>query len=66
VVTGKLDVCEAARRIPDEAVADISQVEKADGFSDGYDALDSNGLTERKELDEIVSNLLEDGTGASQ
>jgi len=66
LVTGKMDVCEAARRIPDKAAADDSQVEKVDGFSEGYDALDSSGLTEREELDEIVSNLLKDGTGASQ
>ncbi|MFH1028179.1 MAG: hypothetical protein V1791_09260, partial [Pseudomonadota bacterium] len=65
VVTGKLDVREAARRIPDETEADDFPVEKVE-LSSGYDDFDSPGLTEREELDEIDSNLLGYGTGANQ
>ena len=65
VVTGKLDVREAVRLIPDETEADDFPVEKVE-LSNGYDDLDSPGLTERKELDEIDSNLLEYAKGANQ
>lgn len=65
VVTGKLDVREAARRVPDEAEADDLPVEKVEPSS-GYDDLDSPDLTEREELDELDSNLRKDGTGAIQ
>ncbi|MFH1299953.1 MAG: restriction endonuclease subunit S [Planctomycetota bacterium] len=65
VVTGKLDVREAARRIPDETEAADSQVEKVK-LSSGYDDLDSSGLTEWEESDEIDSDLLGYKTGANQ
>jgi type I restriction enzyme S subunit len=65
VVTGKLDVREAARRISDETEAGDFEIENGE-FANGYDALDSRCLTERKKLDEIDANILEYGTGANQ
>jgi type I restriction enzyme S subunit len=65
VVTGKLDIREAARRISDETEADDSQVEKAE-LSNGYTDLDLQGLTVTGESDEMDSNLSEYGTGANQ
>lgn len=65
VVTGKLDVREATRRIPGETEPNDFSVENGE-FVNGYDTFDSPCLTERKELDEIDSNLLEYAKGANQ
>lgn len=64
VVTGKLDVREAARRISDETEADDFPIEKGE-YSNGYDDLDSPCLTERKTWDEIGFNKMKYGTGAN-
>jgi type I restriction enzyme S subunit len=57
VVTGKLDVREAAHQIPDEPGAhDLSRQEEE--FSHEYDELDS-GLTEREEADQMDSKMFE-------
>ena len=65
VVTGKLDVREAARRIPDETEPGDFAVENGE-FANGYNAFDSPDLTDRNELDEIDSNISKYGTGANQ
>lgn len=65
VVTGKLDVREAARWISDETEADDFAVENGEFFN-GHHEFDSPGLTDRNELDEIDSDKLEYGTGANQ
>jgi type I restriction enzyme S subunit len=57
VVTGKLDVREAAREIPDETGADDLSGQEEE-FSSQYDELDS-GLTEREEIDQMDSKKLE-------
>jgi type I restriction enzyme S subunit len=65
VITGKVDVREAARRIPDETEADDFAFENGEFFN-GHHEFDLPGLTDRKELDEIDSNILKYGTGANQ
>jgi len=65
VVTGKLDVREVARGIPDELEADDLVVEDGES-ANGYGLLDSPDLTETGDLDEIGADILEYGTGANQ
>jgi len=65
VVTGKLDVREAARWISDETEADDFAVENTEFFN-GHHEVDSPGLTDRNESDEIDSDILKYGTGAKQ